>query len=381
MEELSLKKVGNACFYIALTIELIIMMWGHSAFTIPYRGRITHIAFFLFGCKVLLTKYSKKEWGVIFLLGVIGTISYISIGDEWLIRIVMMVVSSKDISSNDIVKYAFWVSFVGTVLIIVLSLLGIGGQIVDIRDYGRGAIESRWCLGFSHANNLHGTIWYIMSLGLLSYIKKVRWYHGVILTVGNIILYTLTLSRTGLIVAELVIFAAMIYAYYPRMMEWKWIYGAGILATCFCAGIGIYTVAFGKFGKYGNRILQKLSDMLTGRLEMLTWYEEIGNWSLFGSNLERKPTDVGFITLVSEYGYVVLALYLICIFMMTFYYCRNVKWMEFVILMTCVFYTFMESTYTINVYLLCNFTFVLLLGTWNHLLVKGRKDESIQSKI
>ena len=43
-------------------------------------------------------------------------------------------------------------------------VLGVGGMVVDVRDYGRGGVENRFCLGFSHANNLHGTLWYVMAL-------------------------------------------------------------------------------------------------------------------------------------------------------------------------------------------------------------------------
>lgn len=374
---LKYEHIAKSIFYAALTIELVIMMVGHSAFMLPYRGRLTHVAFVLFGGKVLLTKYTKKEWAVIILLGMIGSVSYFSADDEWVIRIIMMVVSSKGISLKTVIKYTFWMSLFGTIMIMGLSCFGIGGQMVDVRDYGRGAIEARWCLGFNHANNLHGTIWYVISLGLLTFRDKVRWYHGGILTLINVMLYCLTISRTGLIVTQLVIIAAMIYVYYPQMAKWNWIYILGIFGTIFCAGIGIYAVAF---GVYGNVILEKMSTLLTGRLELLTWWETVGEWSLFGDARERKPVDVGFITLVSRYGYVIFSLYLVCILLMIYYQCRNKQWMEFVVLMTCVFYTFMESTYTINVYLLCNFTFLLLLGTWNRLLMKGRTDESIQSK-
>jgi len=177
----------------------------------------------------------------------------------------------------------------------------------------------------------------------------------------------LTVSRTGLAVTELVIAAAMLYAYYPKISGWKWLYAAGGVGTAICAFIGIFVVVFGIFSLPG---LKGLSDMLTVRLECLTWWESIEMWSLFGDGRERRPTDVGFITLVSEYGYVIFTIYLLCLFVMIYYYCRNKKWMEFIVLMTCVLYTFMESTYVFNVYLLGNFTFVLLLGTWNRLLKK-----------
>lgn len=367
-------KIANILFYTALSIELFLMMLGHSALEIPYRGRLTHVAFVLFGCKVLLTKYTKKEWLAIFLLGIIGTISYVTVDDEWVLRIVMLVIASKGMQLKQAAKYIFWVSLAGTAMIMVLSLFGIGGMLVDVRDYGRGDIESRWCFGFSHANNVHGTIWYVLSLGLFVYLHKTKWYHYLIFTIGNIGLYLLTLSRGGLIVVQLVIVAALLYRYYPRIAEWKWIYYVGVLGTVFCAGIGIYVTVFGIFGQ---KCLEKLNILLTRRLEMVAGYEKMEYWKLFGTVRERKPTDIGFITVLAEYGYAILAFYLICILFLIRYYCKNQKWMEFVLLMTCVFYTFMESTYTINVYLLCNFTFVLLIGTWNHLFTKGRENESV----
>ena len=360
-------RIAIGLFYVGLSIELLVMMIGHSAFTIPYMGRSLHVAFGLFGLKVLLTKYSKKEWSIIVLLGVVGVISYMCMGDEWFIRIAMMIISSKGISLEKVIRYAFWVSLAGTLIIMGLSFAGIGGMLVDVRDYGRGGIESRWCFGFNHANNVHGTLWYVISLGLLSFLRKVKWYHGVLLTIGNIIMFFFTISRTGFIVTELVILAAVIYVYYPKIADWNWIYILGSLGTTFCALIGIFVVAFGVFSLPG---LKSLSDLLTVRLEVLSWWESIEQWSLFGDGRERKLTDVGFITLVSEYGYVIFTIYLVVLLLMILYYCRNKKWLEFMVLMTCVLYTFMESTYTINVYLLCNISFMLLLGTWNLLLKK-----------
>lgn len=371
-------KIAKTLFYIALSLELVVMMVGHSAFELPYRGRITHIAFVLFGCKLLLTPCSKKEWVAIIFLGIIGTISYVTIRDEWVIRIVMMVVASKNMDLKSIAKYIFWVSLIGTVIIIGLSLLGVGGQMVDIRDYGRGKVETRWCLGFNHANNVHGTIWYVVSLGMYAYLNKTRWYHYLLLTIMNIGLYTLTVSRTGLLLTQIILIVAFLYRYYSKISAWKWVYIAGMPMTLFWAGIGIYAVYI---GNSFSPALKALSKLLTDRLELLYWWEKVEYWNLFGSTRERVPVDVGYITMVARYGYVILGLYVISILLLVWYYYKNQRWMEFMILMACVFYTFMESTYTVNVPLLCNFTFVLLLGTWNHLLTKGRNDESVQSKI
>lgn len=357
----ALKTRADLFFWLAFMIELLILAVGYSAFEIPFRGRMTHIAFGLFGIKIVLTNYSKYEWISISLLGVIGVISYFTIDDEWVLRIIVMVIASKGVSVRKMITSIFVVSIIGYFLVIGLSLIGIGGELTTTADFGRGGTETRWCLGFSHANNLHGTLWYIISLGLLLLKEKFRWYHAALLTIVNLGLYRFTSSRTGMLVAQVMIIGTLCYTMWPRIKDIKIIYWLGGLATSFLVLVSIYSAAF---GVKHNALLYKFSQLLTDRLESLTWWEDFYSWRLFGADFPKEPVDIGFITIVSDYGYVILALYLFCVFILIYDCMTKKKWVEYLVLMTCVFYTFMESTYVINVPLLCNLTFVLLLGTW-----------------
>lgn len=358
----ALKKRADLFFWLAFIIELLILVGGFSVFEIPFRGRLTHVAFGLFGVKILLTYYSKREWLIIVFLGLIGTISYLTIDDEWVLRIVVMVIASKGVAVKRIITGIFIASLIGYLLVIGLSLVGVGGEITSTADFGRGGMETRWCLGFSHANNLHGTLWYVISLGLLLLKEKFRWYHAVLLTIVNIGLYQLTSSRTGMLVAQVMIIGTLCYSLWPRIKDIKCLYWFGGIVTSFLVFISIYSAAF---GVKHNALLYKFSQLLTDRLESLTWWEDFYSWRLFGADFPKEPVDIGFITIVSNYGYVILAVYLLCIFILIYDCLTKKKWVEYMVLMTCVFYTFMESTYVINVPLLCNFTVVLLLGTWN----------------
>lgn len=363
------KTRADLFFWIAFAIELLIMVVSYSVFEVPFRGRLTQIAFLLFGFKILLTDYSKYEWISIILMGVIGVISYFTIDDEWVLRIVVMIIASKGIDANKIISKIFVGALIGLVVVVILSLVGIGGEIAATADYGRGKIETRWCLGFSHANNLHGTLWYVIALGVVKFKEKFRWQHAVLLTAVNMGLYQLTSSRTGMLVAQIMILGALCYTYWPRVMEIKSIYWLGILGTSFLVFISIYSAAF---GVKHNPMLYKLSQLLTDRLESLTWWENFEAWTLFGADFPKEPVDIGFITIVSNYGYVILAVYLMCIFLLIYDCKTKKKWLEYLMLITCVLYTFMESTYVINVPILCNFTFVLMLGTWDMFLKKTK---------
>ena len=53
------EKIGYYLFFAGIMLELLVMVTDNAAnFTMPFRGRITHVAFALFLVKILLTKYS-----------------------------------------------------------------------------------------------------------------------------------------------------------------------------------------------------------------------------------------------------------------------------------------------------------------------------------
>ena len=181
------------------------MIVNDSILDFTITGMIRQLTCLCFGLKILLTKYNLKEWLIIGVIGILGITSYVTMDTKYLIYISVMIFASKGIDSTKVLRYIFYASLAGMILVIVLSLTGIGGPIYDIRDYGRGTIEKRWTLGFNHANNLHGTFWYVISLGLYLYKEKINWIHLSILTILNIFHFLLTVSKTGFIVAQIVI--------------------------------------------------------------------------------------------------------------------------------------------------------------------------------
>ena len=51
------EKIGYYLFFAGIMLELLVMVTDNAAnFTIPYRGRLTHVAFLLFCIKILFTK-------------------------------------------------------------------------------------------------------------------------------------------------------------------------------------------------------------------------------------------------------------------------------------------------------------------------------------
>ena len=56
-----MKKTGEILFYIALSIELAILIIDKSSFVNPIEGRLFQITFLFFLSKVFLTRYTGRE--------------------------------------------------------------------------------------------------------------------------------------------------------------------------------------------------------------------------------------------------------------------------------------------------------------------------------
>ena len=169
------EKIGYYLFFSGIMLELLVMVTDNAAnFTMPFRGRITHVAFALFLVKILLTKYQIKEWLALFGFGILGAISYLTCDDEYIIRIVAILFACKSVEIVNILKCILIIIVVASLITVILSIVGISGQIYETRDYGRGLVETRYMLGFSHANNLHDIVWFVLSLIVLMFNKKIN---------------------------------------------------------------------------------------------------------------------------------------------------------------------------------------------------------------
>lgn len=357
------ENIGNILFFIGIILELLIMMTDHSQITLPLRGRVSHLAFVLFGCKILTTDYSKREWTIIFLFAILGAVSYFTCKDEYVIRAVMMVVSAKNVNTEKVAKATFFAALAGTTLIVLLSLTGVLGTTVDIRDYGRGLVEARWCLGFSHANNVHDMFWYLLSFFFLLNNKNCSWKHYSFFTAANIALYFLTISRTGVIVAQVIILAAALFHYMPRFNQKMWIYLLsifGVMATMFLTLLG---------GLYGvkNPLVRFFNRLFTERLQMVYEHAPVSKWTLFPQPNSMQCVDNGIAWLFYGYGIVVGVAYLAIIIALIYRMYQKRDGMALAILVTAVLVTFMEATFIFNTSLLCNPIFFLLFNEWYHL--------------
>ena len=350
----------NTLFLLGIILELIVMITDHFAsFTLPYRGRVTHVAFALFCIAILTTYYTKKQWFILVCFMALGVVSYFTCHDEYVIRFVVLAAASKDKDIESALKIIFWSSLVGALMIILFSVTGIVGTVVDVRHYGRGVVEARYTLGFNHANNVHDMLWYLISLYILIKKEKIIWWQYAIMTVINIILYQLTISRTGLIATQIIILGGLSYKYINLIKRYRLIY----LGCAMGLVVSVFLTIYGSIYNIGeSRLIATLDPFLTGRLEMLTEYANFKQWVAFPTARSSAMVDNGFSSIIYVYGTIVGMIFIALIIFMILKLAKKEAGYVAVVLLGAILVTFMEATFIINVSLLCNMILLVFMS-------------------
>jgi hypothetical protein len=332
------------------------------------------VAFLLFGLKILTTDYSKKEWAWIILFGLLGTMSYLTCREELVIRMVMMAAASRNIDWKKIGKCIFYFALAGTLVIVALSLLGIMGEASQVRQYREGIETTRWCLGFSHANNVHDMLWYLVALYLMIYRERCRLTTYLLLTAGNIGLYLLTDSRTGFLTVQLLIIVAALVTYFPGLNRKIWL----PLISVFTLAAAMALTLVGGLNGQASRFVYLCDKVLNWRLEMVWENAPVRSWTWLSVDRTALSVDNGYAKLFYCYGILVGVAYLLVTVWLAYGLCRKGDGVAQGVLMTAIMVTFMESTFIFNTSLLCNMTLILLfVGLWQEPKEKRTKQSAV----
>lgn len=367
------EQFAQICFYIGITLELIVMAAAQTWIVLPYASRFQHLAFVFFGLKILGTYYTKIEWIAILLFGMLGGVSYLAIGDEKAICVIIMILASKQIKVRVVAKYIFWFMMVTCVFIIFMALFGVGQPLLDTRSYGRGSIESRWGFGLGHANNMHGMAWYLITLLIWVYHDVLKKKHYVYLTIFNSMLFVATASRTGFLLTQAMIIGGWLLCCNVKWIQQKYVH---IISYLCVIGLTSLTILAGLYGTVSNPIMAFFNTVLSGRLEYFRWYAGMETWKILYAQGTTGLIDNGIAKLFASHGYLVTSVYLLltlCFIAYTKKKDAKYYMLLLFVLMTNFCYGFMEATFTFNGYLLINLFYVVLINEWHHLLPQKEK--------
>lgn len=375
-----LSKIAYYSFYIAVMIEVLMVIIDKSNYTNPIEGRLFQLTFLLFLIRVCLTKYTRREYAVILLFCLLGAASYFITERNEIIRLVMFVAACKNIEMKKCLKMVFWLTLSGCLAIILLSVTGIYGAVSLTQDYGRGSIETRYTLGMGHPNALQCMVWALTALGIYLYREKMRFYHFVVVFILNVAAFVLSDSKTSFLVAVFTIAVAYLSGEkLPKRIKklCAWLNGVVVIGSI---GASI-VMAANAYRVYNHdwhcvsdpvtMLFVRLNDLLNGRIRILTetvgWEGSMNSWTLFSGPDSIYYFDMGWVRLFYWYGIIPGCVFVAVIVILLIYFFKKEDYLSIALIAAISLYTIAEA-HVISVYLARNYVFFLIGAAWCEIL-------------
>lgn len=386
------RMIANYSFYLAVIMEVMLVILDKSEFLYPFEGWTFRITFLLCLLKVVFTRYTKKEYFVIALFLGLGLVSYRVTGRNEIIRIVMFLAACKDVDMIRCLKMVFWITLAGCATIVLLSVTGIYGAMSLTKDFGRGGIETRYVLGMGHPNALHCMVWALTLLGLFLYHERMRWQYYILLMLCHIGCFLLTDSKTSLLLSAYTILG-FVLCDYVKSAKIRRTYGiaqlmvfAASVASSVLAAKEAYEVRFYNWYPWVDnfsiktRMWALIDRMLTGRISSLVETDGqagvMSTWRLFSTEGTEYYFDMGWIRLFYWYGIIPAGITVFVLVLLLLYFIREKKYAEITVIASAALYTVVEA-HLVSVYIGRNYILFLAGMYWYELLDRKKADSVV----
>ena len=377
--KISRRKIGEFIFYIGITLELLFVLYDKSALHSLNTGMWFRVTFLLFTAKVVMTRYTLKEWCWMIGLGVVAFVSYRCSSRNDMLRLVVMCAAFKNVDYKKVMKYAFYVMVTGCMLILLLAVTGVFGDISMTAAFRMREVETRYTFGFGHPNQAHCMFWAVATLGVFCFWEKVSWIWLCGLMAFNVLFFLFTDSRGGFIGMTCTFVVSMLLKYVKKIRNAKWPYILVIISLIF---VGVFSVGVAYFGiiyhidypkiwtyDWYNAFYNWDDRFLSGRL----WscygllVTDMRNFSLFSNPGNVEFMDMGFYKLFYWYGYVPAVMYLLANILLVRYAYSKKDSRTLMLVASFNAYTFLEA-HLISDYLGRNYLLFIFGGLWSTIL-------------
>lgn len=321
VKNISLRQFSMLLFYLGISL-LAISDSGIQLLILieigPGSRTLRLIAMWLLFAKILLTRYTKKEFFIIAPISVLALYNYYLSGNIFCAYTILVIAASKESDYSVLFKALFYSTLSTIVFLGILSFWEIGSPIQLTQDFGRGTVETRYCFGLHHPNIWHQAIGRCIIFACIGYYKHLNIAHLLILFVFNYFIYTLSVSRTGLIAVSIVLILIIFYKYLGKFMH--------TLFVKFCAIVGMLGI-YGLYIYYTSKLTGEEYHLnaelfnwkiATGRLRQALDFLEIHSIRLFSNRFPDDGTlfDCGFFRLFYEGGYIWAGLFFLAFFVL-----------------------------------------------------------------
>ena len=363
-------------------IQLLILM------TIgPGSRTIRLIGMWLLFIKILLTRYTKKEFFLLAPIAILALYNYTVSGNIYCVYTILVIACMKDVDYAALFKVLFYSTLGSVIFVGILSFFNIGSPTQLTQDFGRGLVETRYCFGLYHPNIWHQAIGRCIIFACIGYHKQLNIIHLLILFVFNYFIYRMSVSRTGLIAVSIVLILMIFYKYLTKFMHTLFIKICAVIGMLGVYGLYIYYTI--KLAGEEYHLPAELFNwkVATGRLRQALDFLETHPIQMFSSRFPDDGTlfDCGFFRIFYECGYLWAGILFLSLFALVIISLKN-NWdiiiPVVVYFIFCSLYEFdpvTRPTYNIAVFFLPLLIFNTLSGDFHDFMLSSQRTKSLKS--
>ena len=382
--KISLKEFSLFLLYLGIAllaisdsgIQLLILM------EIGPGSRILRLtAMWLLFAKVLLTRYDKKEFFIVAPISILALYNYHLSGNIFCVYTILVIASMKDVDYSTFFTVLFYSTLSTVIFVGILSFWQIGSPTQLTQDFGRGLVETRYCFGLHHPNIWHQAIARCIVFGCIGYYKQINIIHLLFLFLFNYFIYTLSVSRTGLLAIWIFLFLLILYKYLGKLMHTLFVK----LCILFCMfgvyGIYLYHTKRLYVDEYDYIGMMFNWKVTNGRIRQALDFLFDHPIQVFASRFPDDGTlfDCGFYRLFYEAGYLWATLFFIAFFILILITMRK-NWD--ITVPVCVYFIFCSlyefdpitrPTYNIVVFFLSLLLFQSTATDFNNFMISSQR--------
>lgn len=263
------------------------------------------IALWLLFARILLTRYTKREFFLLVPLSVLALYNYTLSGNIYCIYTILVLACMKDADYALLFKTLFYSTLTAVLLVGILSFWEIGSSTKLTQDFGRGLVETRYCFGFHHPNIWHQTVARCIIFACLGYYRKLTLVPILILFLFNLFIFTMSVSRTGLLAVSVFLILLICYKYLSKFMHSLFVNLSALICMTGVYGIYLYytwRLYSDEYDYYGMMFNWKIAN---GRIRQALDYLMLNPMKPFSSRFPDDGTvfDLGAYRLFYECGY------------------------------------------------------------------------------
>lgn len=351
--------------YVGLVLIVFKYTMASSAFQLP--GIINTILMIL-GIICLLpnivhNKYSIKMICIVCCLLGFSLLIVKQNSDDLILLITLFSISLINVEYEKIIKYYLVVMIVCFIFIVTLSLVTGENMTLTAAYREENVYLTRYTLGFSHPNALHGIYLRIISALVLSkYLATNRKRKYLTLEIVNFILYLFSNSRAGFVVVT-VILAMSFWGDLLSKIYKKRIYYI-LIQILTIGSIGFTIFSTYSYQKYP--LLSAVDAIITGRFSHAYRFIVKYPVKLFGTDISEMANiftlDSGIISTLLSYGIVGITIGSLIYFCGIKRLWEKEKYIEMIVVFGMVLYSMIESLFVnpfVNIgFMLCIYMMV-----------------------